>query len=103
MTSVSPMIDVPQLRPTVLCQNLRIASLMSIRGWRMLARTNTGLVGGSVAEQSLALDRVDAAVAERVAAQHPPGRQQRSTQDAEGANGLDGILRARRMVLAPRR
>src|SRR4051812_47103 len=95
------MIDAPQPNPTVLCQNLRIASLMSMSGWTMLARKNMGSVRDVARlEQSLALNRVVAAVAPRVAAQDPPTGEHRATDHAVRADGLDRVRRARRMVLA---
>ena len=69
-TQVRPMIDGPHPRPTVSWKNLMIASLTSISGWRTLAMTNMS-VGGSRArtEEGLLLHRVEAAVAQRVAAE----------------------------------
>ena len=51
-------------------------------------------------EQRLVRDRVVAPVAPRVAAQQPPAREHEAAQDAVVAHGVDGVLRARRQVLA---
>src|SRR4051812_28089674 len=42
-------------------------------------------------------------MAPRVAAQEPPGRQRRSPDEALRAQRVDGVVRARRLVLAGRR
>src|SRR5438045_169738 len=89
-TQVRPMIDGPQPRPTVLCQNLRIASLTSISGWKMLARTSMSVAGsvdlGTGPEEGLLLHRVEAAAAQRVAAKEPPRGEHEAAQDAEAAD-----------------
>src|SRR3954454_7238223 len=95
------MIDAPQLKPIVSCQKRRIASLMSMRGWTMLARMNMWSVRCAVLpEELLALDRVVAAVAPWVAAHDTPTRENRAADHAVRADGLDRVGRARRMVLA---
>src|SRR3954454_5859584 len=58
---------------------------------------------GARAEQALGLDGVESAVAPRVAAQDPPPGQDDSTQYAVALDGLDGVGRARGLVLAARR
>src|SRR3712207_1354778 len=105
MTIVRPMIEAPQPNPIVLCQKRRIASLRSISGWRMFARTSIGSVpvgGGAVTEDALARHRVDASGAPRVAAEHPPRGEHEPAQDAVFAHRLGGVLRAGRMVPAAR-
>src|SRR3954454_14826813 len=94
------MIDAPQLNPMVSCQKRRIASLMSMRGWTMLARRNMSVRCAVLLEELLALHRVVAAVAPWVAAHNTPTRENRATDHAVRADGLDRVGRARRMVLA---
>src|SRR4051812_14571972 len=102
ITTVRPMIEAPQLRPMSLCQKRRTASLMSISGWRMLARTNIWRSARRVVwlEEPLALDRVVPAVAPGVASQQPPAGEHRAAHHAVRADGVDRVRRARRMVLA---
>ena len=54
-------------------------------------------------EDALILDRVKAAVAERVAAQQPPGGEHQAAGHTELANRVHRVTRARRLVLAATR
>src|SRR5271157_2358187 len=68
------------------------------RRWR--AWRSGGEVLVSVAEDALRVDRVIAAVAERVAAQQAPDREHHPAGYAFALNRLDGIARASGLVLA---
>ena len=59
--------------------------------------------GGRVPEEAPVRELVDAAVAERVAAQQPPAGQDRPADRTELANRLDRVGRAGRVVAAARR
>src|SRR6185436_4658975 len=54
-------------------------------------------------EQALGLDRIKAAVAERIAAQKAPPCQHQPAEYAEATDRLHRVHRARRLVLAPAR
>ena len=112
-TSVMTMIERPQPNPTVSWKNLRMPSKKSTRGCRTLAKTTGGTASGvwrrgrvfprRTAEQGLGCHGVVATVAERVAAQQAPRREQGAAQYAVGLNRLHRIGGARGVVLAPAR
>src|SRR5438045_9037863 len=102
ITQVRPMIEPPHPSPTLLCQNLRIASLTSISGWRTLASTNMSVRHLAPAEEPLAFYGIEAAAAERVAAKQPPAGQQEASQHTVGAAGLHGVRGAGRKGPAAR-
>src|SRR2546421_44027 len=101
------MIDGPHPRPTVSWKNLMIASLTSISGWRMLARTSMSVADpvdlAAGPEEGLLLHRIEAAAAQRVAAKKPPPGEHEAAQDAEAPDRLDRIGGAGRIVTAARR
>src|SRR3954471_22551522 len=106
MTQVRPMIAGPQPRPTVSWKNLMIASLTSISGWRTLAITNMSVavaVHRARVEQRLTIHRIEAAVAQRVAANQAPPDEYEAAQHPVGPDGLDGVGGAGRIVPAARR
>src|SRR3989442_10371957 len=81
-----------------------IASLTSISGWRTLAMTNMS-VGGSRArtEEALLLHRVEAAVAQRVAAEEAPPGEHEAAQHPVAADRFGRVGGAGRIVPAARR
>ena len=85
MTTVSAMIDIPQLRPALSWKNLRTPLAMSTSGCRMLAsgsRVGLAVVLGGIdrpdPQREALRDRVEAAVAEGVAAQQAPGGEEQA-------------------------
>ena len=76
------MIATPQLAPTSSWKNVRTEFATSISGWKMVGRDGQHHAGtpGFGLKQRAGLDRVVAAVAERVAAREPPGGQDRAAR-----------------------
>ena len=92
-TTVRAMIETPHCSPTLSWKNVKTASNTSISSWKSWRRRSRCAVWRRArAEQALRLDGIEAAVAERVAAQYAPPGQDEPTQYAVPLDRLDRVL-----------